>query len=166
MANFGPLTAEIGSGICSTPANFNGFRVLPLLLQRCCSSEANQTLHNVWPSPGLVHCIYIFEGSCPWWHFTQCKIHFMSRSCVLLYWQRYCTALQQRASAKLCGMVQGIELRSFRRGRYLYLAGSQSRWASTHILVHHILCRVLQPTMWRLFLFPALNDCSVTYNIF
>jgi len=25
MANFGPLTAEIGSGVCSTPANFNGF---------------------------------------------------------------------------------------------------------------------------------------------
>ena len=38
----------------------------------------------------------------------------------LLYWQRYCKALQQRASAKLCGMVQGIELRNFRRGRHLF----------------------------------------------
>jgi len=28
-----------------------------------------------------------------------------SNSCVLLYWQRYCTALQQRASAKLCEWV-------------------------------------------------------------
>jgi len=27
MANFGPLTAEIGSGVWGTPANFNGFRV-------------------------------------------------------------------------------------------------------------------------------------------
>jgi len=28
-----------------------------------------------------------------------------SKSCVLLYWQRYCTALEQWASAKLCGVV-------------------------------------------------------------
>jgi len=27
----------------------------------------------------------------------------------LLYWQRYCTALQQRASAKLCGVVQAYK---------------------------------------------------------
>ena len=65
MANFGPLTAEIGSGVWGTPANFNRFRVLPLLLQRRRSLEANQTLHDVWPSPGLVHYIYIFGGSCP-----------------------------------------------------------------------------------------------------
>jgi len=31
----------------------------------------------------------------------------------------YCTALQQRASAKLCGMVQGMELQNFRRRRHL-----------------------------------------------
>jgi len=41
------------------------FRVLPLLLQRCRSPEANQTLHDVWPSPGLVHYIYIFGGFWP-----------------------------------------------------------------------------------------------------
>ena len=34
MANFGPLTAEIGSAEWDTPANFNGFRVLTSLLQR------------------------------------------------------------------------------------------------------------------------------------
>jgi len=32
MANFSPLTAEIGSGVCGTPDNFNGFRVLAALL--------------------------------------------------------------------------------------------------------------------------------------
>jgi len=32
MLNFGPLTAEIGSGVWGTPANFNGFRVLAALL--------------------------------------------------------------------------------------------------------------------------------------
>jgi len=45
MANFGPLTAEIGLGVWETPANFNGLRVLAALLQRRCSLEANQTLH-------------------------------------------------------------------------------------------------------------------------
>jgi len=71
MANFGPLTAEIGLAVWGTPANFNGFRVLPSLLQRRCSPDANQTLHDVWPSPGLVHCIYIFGGSCPLAEFCQ-----------------------------------------------------------------------------------------------
>jgi len=55
MLNFGPLTAEIGSGVWSTPANFNGFRFLASLLHQCLSTEVNQTLHDVWPSPGLVH---------------------------------------------------------------------------------------------------------------
>ena len=44
-------------------------------------------------------------------------------SSVILYWQHYCTALQQWASAKLCGVVHGMELRNFRRGRHLYSAG-------------------------------------------
>jgi len=50
--------------VWDTPTNFNGFRNLASLLQRRRSTEANQTLHNVWPSPGLVHYIYIFWGSC------------------------------------------------------------------------------------------------------
>jgi len=32
MVNFGPLTAEIGSGVWGTRANFNWFRVLAALL--------------------------------------------------------------------------------------------------------------------------------------
>jgi len=32
MVKFGPLMAEIGSGVWGTPANFNGFRVLAALL--------------------------------------------------------------------------------------------------------------------------------------
>jgi len=55
MAQFGPLTAEIGSGVWGTPVNFNGFRVLASLLQRRRSPEVNQTLHDVWPSHGLLH---------------------------------------------------------------------------------------------------------------
>ena len=58
MANTGPLMAAICSGVWGTRVNFNRFCVLPLLLQRCRSPEANQTLHDVWPSPGLVHYIH------------------------------------------------------------------------------------------------------------
>jgi len=60
------LAAEIGSGVWGTPANFNGFCVLASLLQRRRSPEANQsyqTLHDVWPSSGLV-TKYAFGGSC------------------------------------------------------------------------------------------------------
>jgi len=49
-----------------------------LLLQWRHSLEANQTLHNVWPSPGLVHYIYILrrllppDGILPGANFTLC----------------------------------------------------------------------------------------------
>jgi len=44
MANFGPLTAEIGSGVWGTPANFNGFRVLAALLHGTLVVGVSQTL--------------------------------------------------------------------------------------------------------------------------
>jgi len=58
MVNFGPLAAEIVSLVWGTPANFNGFRVLASFLQRHRSTEANQTLHDVSPSPARLHYIY------------------------------------------------------------------------------------------------------------
>jgi len=73
MANFGSLTAEICCQIWGIPANFYGFRVLASLLQRRCSPEANQTLHDVWPSLGLVHYICIFGGCCALTEF--CPVH-------------------------------------------------------------------------------------------
>jgi len=88
MVNFGPLTAEIGLGVCGTPTDFNGFHVLLSLQRRCRSPEANQSLHDVWLSPGLVHYIYIyihFGALAPWHNFAWCRIHFTSKSCVLLY---------------------------------------------------------------------------------
>jgi len=65
MANFGPLTAEICWRVWGSLANFNGFCVLPSLLQQCRSPEANQTLNDVWPFPGLVHYIYVFGAVAP-----------------------------------------------------------------------------------------------------
>jgi len=48
-----------------------GFGVLASLLNSHRSTEVNQTLHDVWPSPGLVHYIYTFGGSCPLTEFNQ-----------------------------------------------------------------------------------------------
>jgi len=87
------------------------------------------------------YIIHTFSAAlASWQNFAGWKIHFASKSCVLLYWQRYCTALQQWASAKLRGVVQGMELQNFHRRRHLYLAGRPLRWASAHILVLCYLC--------------------------
>jgi len=131
--NFGPLAAEIGLPVWRTHQISTDFASWLRYCSDIAHRRSTKLLHDDWPSPGLVH--YIFGGFCPWRNFATCKIHVMSKSCVLLYWQRYFTALQQQASAKLCGVVQGIELRNFRRMRHLYLAGQTSRWASAHIVV-------------------------------
>ena len=135
IVKFVPLMAEIGWPVWGTQTNFNGFRMLASLLHRCRSTDINQTLHDVWPSPGLVHYIYIFQALAPWGNFARCKIHFAPKSCALLYWQRYCTALKHWAWAKLCGVVQGMELRNFYGECHLYSAGRPSHWALAHILV-------------------------------
>jgi len=62
MVNFGPLASEIVVTSLGTQANFNRFHVLASLLHRRHSTEVKQTLHDVWLSPGLVHCIYILEA--------------------------------------------------------------------------------------------------------
>jgi len=78
---------------------------LASLLHRHHTTEVNQTLHNIWPSPGLVHYIYILGAVAPSRNSTRCK----NSLCILilrLYRQRYCTVLEQWASAKLCGVQQ------------------------------------------------------------
>jgi len=67
----GHLMAEIGWQVWGTPANFNGFRILASLLHWRRSTEVNQTLHDVWPSPALVHYVYIFGRTCPLMEFSQ-----------------------------------------------------------------------------------------------
>jgi len=132
MANFGILTVEIGSGVRGTPANFNGFRVLPSLLQRRHSPQANQTLHDAWLSPGLVHYIRTFRGSCPMAEFCQVQNS--------LYVQ---VLLSPILEALLHGTPAAGVSRTLRRGtrnefsqcRHLYSAGRPSRWASANILV-------------------------------
>jgi len=134
MANFGPLTADIGLPVCDTPANFNRFRALASLLQRRRSPEANQTLHDLWSSPGLVHYIY-FWGLLPLTEFCHVQISL----CVQGLRSRMLAALLHGSAAagvsQTCGVVQGMELGNFRRGRHLYSAVRPSRLASAHILI-------------------------------
>jgi len=89
--------AEIGWVVWGTPANFNGFRVLAALLRRRRSTKASQTLHRLWPSPGLVHYVFIFGGSCPVTEFCYCTKFTLRASLALSY---------IGASAKLCGVEQ------------------------------------------------------------
>jgi len=90
---------------------------------------------------GTIYSYIHFWGSYPWRNYGRCKIHFASMSCILLYWQRCSTVLEQRASAKLCGMVQGMELRNFRRGRHLYSARAYPHstwlWINTTLRQQH-----------------------------
>jgi len=44
MTNFGPVTAEIGSVVWGTPANFNGFHVLAALRHASLVVGVSQTL--------------------------------------------------------------------------------------------------------------------------
>ena len=141
MVNFGQLTAEIRWRVWATPVNFNGFRSC----LRYCSDVA-------YRRPTKLCAMYMYGRLLSWYtiytllgvvaperNFASCKIHFASKSCVLLYWQRYCTALKQWASVRLCGVVQGMELRNFRRVCHLCSAGRPSRWASTRVLVCFLL---------------------------
>ena len=65
VVNFSPLTAEIGWRVWGTLANFNRFRVLASLLHRHRSTEVNESLHDIWPSPGLVHYIHFWGRMTP-----------------------------------------------------------------------------------------------------
>jgi len=59
--NFGPLTAEIGSGVWGTPANFKGFRVFAALLHGTLVVGVSQTLRR-WTESAT----YIRQGPSRW----------------------------------------------------------------------------------------------------
>ena len=134
MANFGPLTAQIGLPVWGTPANFNRFGVLAALLQRLAHHRPTK-LHDLWSSPELVHYIYIFSGlSPPAWILTRAKFTLcpsLAFSCIGSVTARHSSSGRQPN----CGVIQGMELRNFHRGRHVYSAGRPSPWASAHILV-------------------------------
>ena len=142
MVNFGPSASEIGSLVCGTPENFNGFRVLASLLQRRRSTEANQTLHDVLPSPGLVHCIYIFfwGGALLPRYGILTGVQFTLRPSLAL---SYIGSITARHSSS--GRQPNFAALS--RGRHLYSVGRPSRWALAYILVfsaYAFVCGIIQ----------------------
>ena len=134
MVNFDPLMAEIVSGVWGIPANFNGFRVFASLLHRRRSTEVNQTLHDVWPSPALVYYTYIhFGGSCPYGILPDAKFT-LRPSLALSY-------------------VDGVSARNLLNDIYQRVppifGGRPSLWASAHILARsyfypHYLVHILK----------------------
>ena len=73
------------------------------------------------------YTIYTFSGAlAPWRNFATCKIDFASKSCVLLYWQRYCTALQQRGQPNLAAWYKEWNYGTFAESAtYIWLNGHQ-----------------------------------------
>ena len=119
MVNFGPLAADIGPVVRGTPTNFNGFRVLALLLQRRRSPEANHTLHDVWPLPGLVDYIIYFRRLLPVTEFC----HLQNSMCVL----QVLRSPIGIAAARHSSSGREHNFASWSTGRHLYSAGRPSR---------------------------------------
>ena len=93
MVNFGPLTAEIGSGVWGTPANFNGFRVLAALLHGTVVVGVSQTLRR-WTEGAT----YIPQGS---HHVGHCP-----HSSSLCFWVLFfCSMLLVTVGLILCSLI-------------------------------------------------------------
>jgi len=63
MANFGPLTAESGLPVWGTQQILTGFASW-LHYYSDVAHRRPTKLHDLWPSPGLVHYVYVFGGFC------------------------------------------------------------------------------------------------------
>ena len=127
IANFGPLTAEIALEFGAPqykfkPVSHLGFITAATSLT---GGEPNfvRSFAVSWAGALYIH----FWGSCPLTEFCYVQ----NSLCVQVLRSRILTALLHGTTAvglsKLCGVVQGMELRNFRRGRHLYLAGRSSR---------------------------------------
>jgi len=116
MVNFSSLTAEVGWSSLGHPSKFQrvsclGFVTAPTSLRR--SLEANQTLHDVWPSPRPIHCTssgaLAADGILPG---AVCQVQ--NSLCVQVLHSPIFAALLHgtpaAGSAGICGMLQGMEL--------------------------------------------------------
>ena len=126
MANFGPLTAEIGSGVWGTPCKFQWISRLGFI---------TAAMSLTGGQPNFAWCLAVCCSGIPYTYFwgllppgviLPVQNSLVSKSCVLLCWQHYCSAFQQRDQLNFAALS---------RGRHLYSAGWPSHWASVHILV-------------------------------
>jgi len=153
-AELQPLTADIDTGVWGTPANFNGFHVLASLLQWYRSPEANQTLHDVWPSPGLVfwYTIYIhFRGFFPPDRILPGAEITLHPSLVFFYIRSVTAGHSSSGLSQTLRRGTRMEVSNFRRGRHLYSSWQPLRWGisphssfcfivSLGFLVHMLFC--------------------------
>ena len=96
MANLGPLTAEIGLPVSGTQQILTGFASW----LHYCSDVALRRPTKLCTIFGRLlswHTVYAFFGLLPLDGILPGAnlIHFASKSCVLINWQRHCTALHQ-----------------------------------------------------------------------
>jgi len=82
-------------------------------------------------------------------------IHFAAQSCVLLYWQRYCTALEQWALAKFCGVQQRAPPILGRAAITLGIGPHSSLWLCNR--AGHIYIFILSFVLLLLFSLPNLS---------
>jgi len=124
MANFGPIAAEIGSGVFRHPSKFQ--RVSRLgFVTRATSFTGGQPNFARCLTVSWVSTLYIhFRRLSPRLNFTTCKIHFGSKSCFPLYWQRYCTSLKQRDQPNFAAWYREWNYGTFAEGAtYIRLGG-------------------------------------------
>jgi len=86
--------------------------------------------YDVWPSPGVVHYIYTFGGSCPLTEFC----HLQNSLCIHILRSPVLAALLHGTRA-----VCVSQTAAFNRGCHLYSARRPSPLASAHIVVLFVL---------------------------
>jgi len=127
MANFGPLTAEIGSGVWGTPANFKWVSRLGFVTAATSLSGSQ---------PNFAQCLAISWAGTLYIHFPG----LLPRNGILPGAK---FTLRPRLAFSYIGSVTARHSSSRRepkfaalsRGCHLYSAGRPSRWALSHILV-------------------------------
>jgi len=85
-----------------------------------------------WAGTLYIH----FRGLADWRNFATCNIYFASKSCVLLYWQRYYTALHQRGQPNFPAWYKEWNYGTFAEGA-TYIARAAITLALAHILVSY-----------------------------
>jgi len=108
---FAAVVSSSSSSFCSSlehrskfqPVSRLGFVTAPTSLN---GGQANfaRCLAVSWA--GTLH----FRGSCPLTEFCQVQNSLSSKSCILLYWQRYCTAFAQQRSTEGASNIQAAAI--------------------------------------------------------
>ena len=135
MANVGPIAAEIGSGVLGHRSKFQ--RVSRLAFITAATSLTGG-------QPNFARCLAVSCSGTLCIHFRGLllpdgilpRAKFTLRPSLAFSYIGSVTARHSSIGHQLCcGVVQGMELHNFRRGRHIYSARWPSRWALAHILV-------------------------------